>query len=448
MFFAIITCVFMLFSLWTFRLPTKAPRVVRRRLVLETLEPLILPANFLWAGDVAGDWSESEKWGKDTTEYGVPRLGDVVILNPGATLGGKVGTNTATNANLPNLKLMKLVIAPTYTETLFLEEHLKVGVDEDNVVLGEAVSAGGMAGGRIRGIKDLIFAGGNFTWGDGVFGMRLFPEDNQGKLVVNSGAVLNIQLAATNLHMNLYNSGKVNQTTQNDVITDSNITNEASGTYTLNTDKGLLAPTGTAFEDLPKFTNSGTLKKAAGSSSGFSSIWMNFENHGTLDIAVGGVWFLGPAVQEGATATTKLSNNTTLKVTGTYYMEAGKFETMSYATIIGSLQVNGGEFTIGGDANPGVVNISNNYTQTGGKLTISLDNAQPTQDYMVVGNTVSLGGTLKVITVGGRRPTAPVTIISGSRSPAASNFTNFDLGGVVYTTDLSDMSKYKLVPGP
>jgi len=295
--------------------------------------------------------------------------------------------------------------------------------------------------GYIEGDNDLRFINGNFTWAGGALG----GDD----VSVANSATLHIQLNATSLNARLQNEGVVNQLTATEIVTASRISN--LGKWNLLNNRAVTAPPGMEDEGLPTFVNmpEGILTKHAGPPGGFSTFGVKFDNRGRFDVMGGDVWFLKDARQtdpdEDGKAVTKMWNSRTLKASGAYVVEAGVFSTSANATINGSLTIAGGKFIVGGTGTFGTVTITNNYSQFDGTLEIDVDSAEPFPDRLIVGNTVTLGGTLKVSTRGGGAGSSPLTIITGTRAPAT-NFANFDFGGVLYTTDLTDQAKYILVP--
>jgi hypothetical protein len=410
--------------------PGRAKRPDRRkiRLFLEPLEDRFVPATLKWNGAAGANWSPAASWLNSNNQGQAPVNGDTLVFD-----GTKL---TDSNDNMANLKIATLTIAAAYTKTITISNTLIVGQDANG---GQSATTSTMAGGAIAGLqfKDFeLFNGATLNWSGGSW---TGPQGQQAPyLKVDPSATLNIQTAASIMNRTLNVLGTVSDAANNDVQLGGGLVVASGGTFDITVDKGLT--NGQAQEAI---YNEGLFRKSAGT--GTSTIALSFTNDATtatLKVQTGILSFTSTASQSAGT--TNIFNNTTLATTGTFTVSGGSLYGAGTSTIRGNLSISAGDFFVGGDGTIGTFNVTNNYTQTGGTLHIDIDAKAGTTDVLNVTNAANLGGTLLVNSLTGK-PAAAVTIITdGSR--VGDFATKTYLGGVNYTPDLTDNTKYKLVP--
>lgn len=249
-----------------------------------------------------------------------------------------------------------------------------------------------------------MFVDREFEWSGGTIGgtgtLEFGPECVT--TIVGSGAkVLERQT--------INNRGIVTWTGPGNIEASNNATwnNFADSTFDVKTDAAL---TGT-LENTPTWNNDAgsTFKKSAGT--GTTSIGINFNNSGLVDLQAGTTQFYNFHQLGGVT---KLNGGNLGSVGGTPFIADGGSivgnGTMSIDTIIGNLQAN---FSPG--LSPGKITINGNYTQkANGILRIEVAGlTTPGVDFdqLAVTGTATLGGSLRVTDINGFKPGGSDTII-------------------------------------
>lgn len=426
----IATMLSLLTAVFRHYLNASAKSMYRRQLSVEFLEERVTPTLLMWIAPNAGNWNANANWVDAAGNNVAPRNGDIVLF--GGSLAGKTGTNTQATNNIPNLNITELVIAGSYTSIITLAQPLTVGGQQT----GAQVS-GTMYNGNVVGT--LTIGAGTFNWSAGTFGNLGIEMD----LIVSAGATLDIQQAASVVDGTINNSGTVVQNEGGNLVLGgaSTINNQAGGQWTIPGAQGITAA-GALGGD---FNNSGKVSVLSGQ----PVIGVAFTNNaGTARLTIGGsIWFQASVGQSNGITT--MSPGATIQVSDTFEVSGGSLRVQATGMIIGNLTITGNAaFRLGTPTAPASMTVTNNYTQIGGTLYIGVTNS-PTDPLswstLAVGNTVVLGSTLNVNTIGAS-PTMPLPIITGSRRNPAANFAAFVWVGITYTTDLTNPAIYFLVP--
>jgi hypothetical protein len=257
---------------------------------------------------------------------------------------------------------------------------------------------------------------GTYTWSGGDW-------QGSGTTHIASGAQLTISTGrSTYVGRSLLNDGTVVWTGATALTFNAtSLVNGINALFDIQSDQSMT--TAKPDNQLPVFSNQGTVRKSAGT--GTSTIGIAFTNAGNLQVMTGTLAFTKTATQ--TTGTTTLSNSAILSTTTSYVLQGGTLSTSVHGQIAGSLINNGGTVFVGGDRTAGSLTINGNYTQ-GPQGTLSIDILGPNQvtqyDFLNVGGSVNLAGTLAVHTTG-YDPPRQVFFDIMSFSSRVGDFTNF-----------------------
>jgi hypothetical protein len=417
---------------------------------LEVLHDRIVPATLLWIGPNGGSWSQQNNWIDQSDHNFVPQNGDTLIFDPNQTFSGKQGTSTRNTDDISGLQLASMEVNSGFGAVITLSQ---------NLLLGNGQGASNLSGGTLlidnttAGQSSYleITRGSSFAWNGGSL-VNGLPTDIQNHtrvsdLKIDPNASLYITGAATDLGLDLVNSGTVYFGPNSDVVLKGNYAAiENYGTFDIDNNQGI-QPTPPQFVDPGwGFHNysTGDLEKVGGT--GQSTIATVFLNEGTFGIQSGTVYLSGTS-QRQFSGSTVIDAGCTLGTNATYVVSGGIMSgSAGTSTLTGNLEIDGGTFYVGGQQQPGQGRfvVTNNYTQTGGTTVITVNNSGTTltNDQLDVGNQANLGGTLTVYTMG-QKPANPVVIMYYTH--LVNNFAAFTWNPVQYTPDTtSNANEYQL----
>ncbi|HEY2785866.1 MAG TPA: FG-GAP-like repeat-containing protein [Fimbriiglobus sp.] len=279
-------------------------------------------------------------------------------LSTNFTLGGTVDIQTG------NLRLLTNSRVGTVTAATFdvaagatVAPSINGGVEFVGTVTGSGagtinLAAGGLTVGTGATFN---FPAGMFQWTGGEIDVAA------GKTLTNAGF---LTLSNSVFDLNLQNDGTL-ANTGTIVETGTRSLFVRNSTTLDNTAQGVFDFQSDSFIDAANFINEGTLRRTVGT--GTATISRSFTDAGgTVDVETG-----------------------TLKLPDPATIGSGTLE--GFGTVGNSVTVTGGTVSPGNNS-PGVLTVTNNYTQTGGQLSLELSGttAGTQYDQLVVGGTVNL----------------------------------------------------------